>query len=272
MVYKIISSLDHGTLKASVPTQQALIEWLIMVYELLEDVAALSRCYGVLFSLLDTSTLQAELCHLLSIITRKKHVKPFRILLLNDLPSTTGPEPALQKLMLVYEGYVPGSMNVGNISKKASLDFAHPDAEWGAQLEKIQEFAKLRAEGSSGQDLEDENSSARAIHDDPATATEGISNSIGTHDDIISSLSKPLPTELKLSDLGNRSFQSLASLMPTNDLAAKIDDLLTPLFEQESKKLENGREAGKAFSGILEKILTFTSITKVCQPQLNNKE
>lgn len=237
-----------------------------MVYELLEDTAALSRCYGVLFNLLDTMSLRAELCHLLSIITRKKHVKPFRILLLNDLSSTAGLELALQKLMLVYEGFCPESMKVGNIVKKASSDFAHLDTEWSAQFEKVQKFARFRAEGPV------EDSSQGEIHDASTTVNQGKSNRIGTYGDSISSLSKPFPTELTLSDLGNRTFQSRAILMPADDLAARIDDLLIPLFEQVTKKLDGGREAGKSLSGILDKVLIFTSITKVYQSKTKNEQ
>lgn len=261
-IYSIISSLGHGTLKASMPTQQALIKWLIMVHELLEDTGSLSRCYGVLFNLLDTMSLRAELCHLLSVITRKKHVKPFRIMLLKDLSSTMGLEPALQKLMLVYEGYAPGSLNVGNIPRKASLGFAHPDAEWSAQFERIQEITRYRTESA------DEYSSPRDIHDASATIQEGKPNRIGADGDSISSLSKPFPTELTLSDLSNRSFQSRAVLMPAEDLAERINDLLNPVFEQETKKLDSGRESGKALFGILDKVLVFTRITKVCNQSL----
>jgi len=267
LIYSIISSLGHGTLKASVPTQQALIKWLIMTYEFQEDTAALSKCYGVLFNLLDTTSLRAELCHLLSIITRKKHVKPFRIMLLNDLSITAGQEPALQKVLLVYEGYAPKSMNVGKVSQKVSLGFASPDAEWSARLDKIQENTKLQTENPTVQDLVQEDSSTQAIHDSSNTTNKVKSNSTEKHHEVITSLSKPFPTELTLSDLSNRTFQSHATLMPADDLAARLHDLLTPIFEQQLNNLESGRETEteKALANILEKVLIFTKFTKVYQ-------
>jgi len=50
-----------------------------MVYHLLENTAILSQTYGVLFNLLDTAAIRPQLCHLLALITRRKHVRPFRI-------------------------------------------------------------------------------------------------------------------------------------------------------------------------------------------------
>lgn len=50
-----------------------------MVHHLLENAAILSQTYGVLFNLLDTAAIRPQLCHLLALITRRKHVRPFRI-------------------------------------------------------------------------------------------------------------------------------------------------------------------------------------------------
>ncbi len=238
-----------------------------MTYELLEDTAALSKCYSVLFNLLDTTSLRAELCHLLSIITREKHVRPFRIMLLNDLSITAGQEPALQKLMLVYEGYAPNSLNVGKVSQKVSLGFAPPDAEWSAQLDKIPENTKLQTKNPTVQDLVQEDSSTQAIHDVSNTTNKVNPNSTEKHHDIITSLSKPFPTELTLSDLSNRTFQSHATLMPADDLAESLNNLLTPIFTQQLKNLESGRETEteKALANILEEVLIFTKFTKVYQ-------
>ena len=66
-----------------------------MVYPALEDPSILSNLYSVIFNMLDMLSLRyeiqhssvklanssssANLCHLLAIITKRKHVKPFRI-------------------------------------------------------------------------------------------------------------------------------------------------------------------------------------------------
>jgi centromere protein I len=53
-VIKVVGSLGHGRAKPSYTAQAALLKWLIMVYDILEDQRVLSRLYSVLFNLLDT--------------------------------------------------------------------------------------------------------------------------------------------------------------------------------------------------------------------------
>lgn len=53
-VIKVVSSLGHGRAKPSYTTQAALLKWLVMVYDVLENQRVLSRLYSVLFNLLDT--------------------------------------------------------------------------------------------------------------------------------------------------------------------------------------------------------------------------
>lgn len=266
VVYNLVSSLGHGTLKATVPTQKALIKWLIMVHDSLEETASLTKCYSVLFNLLDMMSLRDDLCHLLSLITRRKHIRPFRIKLLDDLGRTAGDELALQKLMLVYEGYAPGSFEVKTFSKKASDGFAHPDPEWAARLERVQEAAEFRSENPTTGRNWDRSASLGEEGDRsvPATVAGGESNRTAIVDDIISDFLKPDTADLTLYDPGFRAFQTHATLMPADDLTAKVDTLLTPLFDAEITKLENGRPASKNLTVILEKVLSFTRRTKVC--------
>lgn len=98
VVLKVIGSLGHGKAKAPFPAQAALLKWIIMVYDILENQKILSQLYSLLFNLLDTIAIRfnhplapsmkpthdarAPLCHLLSLITRRKHVRPFRIQML----------------------------------------------------------------------------------------------------------------------------------------------------------------------------------------------
>lgn len=79
VVVRIIGALGHGTLKPSLTIQVALLKWLIMIHHVLETPAVLAQAYGVLFNLLDTAAIRPNVCHLLALITRRKHVKPFRI-------------------------------------------------------------------------------------------------------------------------------------------------------------------------------------------------
>lgn len=61
IVIKVIGSLGHGRAKPSYATQVALIKWLIMVYDVLENQKVLSHFYGILFNLLDTLSIRYAL-------------------------------------------------------------------------------------------------------------------------------------------------------------------------------------------------------------------
>lgn len=78
-VLEVIGCLGHGQLKPSLTVQSHLLRWLVMVYHVLEEPEALSRAYAVLFNLLDTAAIRPQLCHVLALITRRKHVRPYRI-------------------------------------------------------------------------------------------------------------------------------------------------------------------------------------------------
>lgn len=54
IVIKVVASLGHGRAKLSHNAQVALLKWLVMVYDVLENQKILSQLYGNLFNLLDT--------------------------------------------------------------------------------------------------------------------------------------------------------------------------------------------------------------------------
>jgi len=53
VVLRVVACLGQGSRKASPPAQAALLKWLIMVYDILENQKILGALYGVLFNLLD---------------------------------------------------------------------------------------------------------------------------------------------------------------------------------------------------------------------------
>ncbi|KAK7427970.1 hypothetical protein QQZ08_005583 [Neonectria magnoliae] len=107
VVLRVVSCLGHGKLKPGLPLQAALLRWLIMVYHVLESPQVLSQVYAVLFNLLDTAVTRPYLSHLLALITRRKHVRPFRIQALLNLSRQTGNDPCLMGLLRVFKDYYP---------------------------------------------------------------------------------------------------------------------------------------------------------------------
>ncbi|OTA02663.1 hypothetical protein A9Z42_0030570 [Trichoderma parareesei] len=145
VVVCIIGALGHGTLKPSLTIQVALLKWLIMIHHVLETPAVLAQAYGVLFNLLDTAAIRPNVCHLLALITRRRHVKPFRIQALLTLSRQTANDPYLIGLLRVFKDYYP-EIILGELVRGKASAFKHPDAAWKERLQEIQEAYALQAE------------------------------------------------------------------------------------------------------------------------------
>ncbi|KAL6891073.1 Mis6 domain-containing protein [Trichoderma longibrachiatum] len=145
VVVRIIGALGHGTLKPSLTIQVALLKWLIMIHHVLETPAVLAQAYGVLFNLLDTAAIRPNVCHLLALITRRKHVKPFRIQALLTLSRQTANDPYLIGLLRVFKDYYP-EIILGELVRGKASAFKHPDVAWKERLQEIQEAYALQAE------------------------------------------------------------------------------------------------------------------------------
>ncbi|OAQ98313.1 hypothetical protein LLEC1_03239, partial [Akanthomyces lecanii] len=98
----------------------------------------LSQAYPVLFNLLDTAAIRPQLTHLLALITRRKHVRPFRIQNLLNLSRQTGNDPTLVGLLRVYKDYYP-EIIVGDAVRGRASAFKHPDPSWRERLDALQE-------------------------------------------------------------------------------------------------------------------------------------
>ncbi|KAJ0425328.1 Mis6-domain-containing protein [Aspergillus carlsbadensis] len=147
LVTQVVCCLGPTKNKPSPATQALLLRWLILVYDLLEDRSHLLKLYAVLFNHLDMLSLRKPLCHLLSFITRRKHVKPFRIQALMELVvASGGDDRELISLLRVFKNYYPDVI-VGNPGRKG-LFFKHPDPEWANHVRQLQEANLERIQGS----------------------------------------------------------------------------------------------------------------------------
>ncbi|KAI6447259.1 hypothetical protein MCOR17_010591 [Pyricularia oryzae] len=137
VVLSIVGALGHGQLRPSLTIQSLLLRWLIMVYHFLESRGVLSKCYSVLFNLLDTATIRPQICHILALATRRRHVRPYRIQAILDFSRQTGHDPSLVGLLRVYKNYYPDVI-VGDATRGKASPFKYPDTEWRKRLEEIQ--------------------------------------------------------------------------------------------------------------------------------------
>ncbi|KAL7931174.1 Mis6 domain-containing protein, partial [Trichoderma chlorosporum] len=145
---RVIGALGHGNLKPSLNIQVALLKWLIMIHHVLETPAVLAQAYGVLFNLLDTAAIRPNVCHLLALITRRKHVKPFRIQALLNLSRQTANDPYLIGLLRVFKDYYP-EIILGELVRGRASAFKHPDITWKERLQEIQDAYALQSEKNS---------------------------------------------------------------------------------------------------------------------------
>ena len=149
-VTQVICSLGPSKNKPTPATQALLLRWLILSYDLLRERAHLAKLYAVLFNHLDMISLRKPLCHLLSLITRRKHVKPFRIQALMELIQISGgDEKELVALLRIFKNYYP-EIILGELGRgRNALFFKHPDPEWSTHAKFLQDQSIERAQASS---------------------------------------------------------------------------------------------------------------------------
>lgn len=118
--------------------QAALLRWVILVYDILDNRTKLQQLYGVAFHYLSYETLRAPLCHVLYYLTRREDVKPFRIRKLMDLQITVGKEPALIGLLHVYKSYFP-DLVLAPLTVSQQTIFKCPDQTMSTLIMTLQE-------------------------------------------------------------------------------------------------------------------------------------
>lgn len=256
LICTVIGCFGYGSRKASVSSQQLLLRWVLMVADYMEQPSHLSNFYSVLFNLLDMMSIRAEICHLLAKITRRKHVRPFRIHLLQDLSKRTSQEPALLKLMYVYDKYAPGIL-VLDKPKKNSIDFSSADPNWVLQLERIHNTTSVISAKSNNHFALSRflrKSSRKA----PSTieSADEIENFVNQLEDITLS-------DMTASDLSDPVLQIYIILTGQEASEDQIDGLLKPIFQQQMEKLASGQNISKALSQLLKSVVPYSRYTKV---------
>ena len=258
LVCTVIGCLGHGSRKASVSSQQLLLRWILMVADYLEQPSHLSNIYSVLFNLLDMMSIRAEICHLLAKITRRKHVRPFRIHLLQDLSIRTSQEPALLKLMYVYDKYAPGIL-VLDKPKKNSMELPCPDQDWVLQLDRIQNkssttSAKISNQLASSRFLRQSSRNAKA---------QSITQSDDEIENLVNQLEDIQLSDMTAADLSDPVLQIYIMLTGQEASEDHTADLLNPILHQQMEKLASGQDISKASSQLLKSVVPYSRYTKV---------
>ncbi|RFU26880.1 hypothetical protein B7463_g9460, partial [Scytalidium lignicola] len=276
IVLNVVASLGHGRAKPSYGTQSALLKWLAMVYGVLENPGILSQVYSVIFNLIDTIAIRPQLCHVLSLITRRRHVRPFRIQMLMELTRQSGNEPPLVGLMRVYKDYYPDVI-VGDVTAGRASVFTHPNPEWQQRLVEIQEAYLRRNRDDLSRGQTSFRMARKGLDDRKKLKTSGIPEIYTTNahessttleeienvSEFIEKLEKiELPNQL-VAVIGDRLMQKFIQLKSSPTTARRVDNWLMSFFEAQ---LEDPDTSESKILAMLTAILDYTRYTKQLPP------
>ncbi|KAG4437158.1 hypothetical protein IFR05_007360 [Cadophora sp. M221] len=270
IVIKVVGSLGHGRVKPSYSAQAALLKWLIMIHDVLENQKVLSQLYSVLFNLLDTSALRPQLCHVISLITRRKHVRPFRIQALMELSRQGGYEPPVVGLMRVYKDYYPDVI-VGEVTSGRASVFTHPNPEWRQRLGEIQElhiqrtqdgllaekrtFRVARKASTKGRN----STVLPQVYTSHAHETSVTLDEIEDVHDFIQKLESIEPPNQLVAVINDPLLQKFLQLRSSESNSRRVDTWLMAFFEDQ---LQSSNAGERQILEMLESILGYTRYTK----------
>lgn len=266
VVYKAAGSLGHGAHKPAASVQVALLRWLIMIHCALEDRNALSSLYTVFFNMLGRMDIRLPLCHLLATITRKKHVRPYRLEILQQLAHDVPREPALEKLTRIYDHL--GSHSPDTVGGKAlAVTFAHPDPVWGERLRMIQHqagssivapgtytepftYSSLRNGFQNGSSLSSTRSKEKSRDAFEMTNVDGIAHNLEK---------LAIPT-IVVQDLNDRLLHQYLFTQSKEVVERQLNDVLNTLFNGMLEGMAKGETLKRS---ALESVLSHVRFTMV---------
>ncbi|KAJ3947012.1 uncharacterized protein N0V96_003395 [Colletotrichum fioriniae] len=266
VVLRVVGCLGHGELKPSLVLQSNILKWLIMAYHVIEKPGILSQAYAVLFNLLDTAAIRPQLCHLLALITRRKHVRPFRIQAVQ-----TGNDPALTGLLRVFKDYYPEIIVSDALRGRASA-FKHPDVEWRERLNEIQRDHSQRTAEAAGQPQNgfsvnhqalrargSRSSNLPPVYTSEATETSVTLEEIDSADRLAQTVEKiELPNQLA-AVLADPLLQKFVALKKDDAASKRVVHWINAVLED----VLNGNADDKSFAETMEMLKEYVARVKV---------
>ncbi|KAB8237730.1 Mis6 domain protein [Aspergillus alliaceus] len=280
LVTQIVCCLGPNKNKPSPATQSLLLRWLLMVHEFLADRSHLSKLYAVLFNHLDMMSLRKPLCHLLSLITRRKHVKPFRIQALMELVVTAcGDERELITLLKVFKNYCPDVI-IGDlgVAGRKGLFFKHPDPEWSSHVRFLQDTNMERLQATQPANFQvvrrgiSKRSKMEVLVPDVQTSRVSYNHTsleeLRGVDHFIDKLDKiELPNQI-ISMFGDAIAQKYLFLVQSESASRRLDDWCGSFFNDNLEYAEDNDERLESLSYILTLAVGYVQYTKEIPPAI----
>ncbi|KAE8354780.1 Mis6 domain protein [Aspergillus coremiiformis] len=281
LVTQIVCCFGPNKNKPSPATQSLLVRWLIMVQEFLADRSHLSKLYAVLFNHLDMISLRKPLCHLLSLVTRRKHVKPFRIQALMELVVTSGgDERELVSLLKVFKNYCPDVI-VGDlgVSGRKGLFFKHPDPEWSSHVRLLQDTNMERLQATQPANFQvvhrgiSKRGKMEVLVPDVQTSRVSYSHTsleeLRGVDHFVNRLDKiELPNQI-ISMIGDGIAQKYLFLVQSESASQRLGDWWGSFFNDSLEYAEDIDEKLESLSYILTLSVGYVQYTKEIPPAIS---
>ncbi|XP_040261771.1 centromere protein I [Bufo bufo] len=122
--------------KSSTSTRILFIRWLLSVFDLIPCKDALSSLYNFFFCLLLDDKLCPSLCHLLYLLTRKEHVKAYRVRSLLELQSRKGLHSHILGLLSIYKVFCPELVSL-TLPSRVKMYFKESNLLFTSELKAI---------------------------------------------------------------------------------------------------------------------------------------
>lgn len=274
VVITIVSSLGSGKHKPTASSQAALVRWLSLVQDVLQDSNVLSRLYGVLFDLLDMITLRTALCQLLVVITRRKHVRHFRIQRLLEVYQQAGNEQALLGLLQVYKNFCPDIV-LSTCTSNRALSMS-TSIEWRNRLMAIQSANPNLIKGNTTQHggfMVARNARSRTspsilpeVHTFHPSVAAVTLEDIRSVDDFVDNLELIEPPSQIIAGLRDPLLQKYIILGISKDASQRLEFWLLRYFEEEMEILSEGFGLSVTLPEILSALASFTESSKELAP------
>ncbi|CAG8451070.1 6782_t:CDS:10 [Paraglomus brasilianum] len=254
-------------------TQALLLQWVVIVYKLLDSHEELQLLYGVVFHYLEFDTLSL------------------------DLQSRIGDDPPLMGLLTVYKGYFPNLVLI-EIPKSRKLIFKCPDVEWKHIIDEVQKRWSNEASLSTmesqqtalefseelSEELSSEESSVgpsvakkrKTRHVEiPQTRTLDVTEKsvtleeVGSFKDLVSNIDKlQLPSQLA-AVLDNRMLQHMVACNPDETTKARISHWLYQCIMELLYWSDQTPETQEKLGDLLGKVVRMTEFMKELLPVFN---
>ncbi|EPQ30128.1 uncharacterized protein PFL1_02245 [Pseudozyma flocculosa PF-1] len=197
--------------------------------------ATLQRCYGVLFHFLDYQALRPHLCYLLCKVTKRKHVKHYRISKLMSLRANFAAETGLSALLSVYANFYPdllfpelvgGSGSASSVGSNGVPGLKFPDNDWVGRVLRCHARHARRANGEKLESDNDDDDQGKAAAGDRARPAKRARVSLDA--------STKTSTEIEASKLPLAALPNLVTIQPQTSLNKTLGTLPSLITELSS--------------------------------------